>query len=83
MIVCIFIKLILLGVVFLNRTGAEIGYYLHKKCKNIIFYYLKNKKIPKVLCSAIFSFLEPDQDCHVNSHLCLHKKHNKLIYVNK
>ena len=29
-----FIKLIWLGVGFLNRTGAEIGYHLHKKQKN-------------------------------------------------
>ena len=32
-----FIKLIWLGVGFLNRTGAEIGYYLHKKRKKSIF----------------------------------------------
>ena len=29
--------LIWLGVGFLNRTGAEIGYQLDKKCKKIIF----------------------------------------------
>ena len=32
-----FIKLIWLGVGFLNRTGAEIGYYLHKNAKKIFF----------------------------------------------
>ena len=32
-IFAIFIKLIWLGVGFLNRTGAETGYELHKKCK--------------------------------------------------
>ena len=31
MIFCIFI--------FLNRTGAEIGYKLDKKCEKINFYY--------------------------------------------
>ena len=42
------IKLIWLGVGFLNRTGAEIGYWDDKKCKQIIFYEWKNVKIPKV-----------------------------------
>ena len=37
---------------FLNRTGAEIGYQLDKKCKKIIFYYWKNEKIPEVPSSA-------------------------------
>ena len=48
----IFIKLIWLGVGFLNRTGAEIGCYLDKKCKKILFYYWKNSKIPKVPSSV-------------------------------
>ena len=39
MIICIFIKLIWLGVGFLNWTGAEMGYQLDKKYKWIIFYY--------------------------------------------
>ena len=37
---------------FLNRTGAEIGYELDKKCKERIFYYGKNSKIPKVPSSV-------------------------------
>ena len=37
-----FIKLIWLWVGFLNRTGAEIGYQLDKKCKKFIFYHWKN-----------------------------------------
>ena len=32
--VSFFIKLIRLGVGFLNRTGAEIGHQLDKECKN-------------------------------------------------
>ena len=48
-----FIKLIWLGVGFLNRTGAEIGYQLDKKCKEIIFYYWKNEKIPEVPSSGV------------------------------
>ena len=40
-----FIKLIWLGVGFLNRTGAEIGYKFDKKCNKIIFYYCKNSNI--------------------------------------
>ena len=39
-----FIKLIWLGVGFLNRTGGEIGYYLHKKNNKNHFLLLKNKK---------------------------------------
>ena len=41
MIFAFFIKLIWLGVSFLNRTGAELGYELDKKCKNIFFLSLK------------------------------------------
>ena len=44
MIFCILIKLILLGVGFLNRPGAEIGYQLYKKCKKIHFLLLKKLK---------------------------------------
>ena len=33
------IKLIWLGVGFLNRTGAEIGYWLDKKCKKMILLF--------------------------------------------
>ena len=47
-----FIKLVWLGVGFLNRTGAEVGYWLDKKCKKIIFYDWKNSKIPQVPSSA-------------------------------
>ena len=36
-----FFKLMWLGVGFLNRTGAEIGYWLDKECKIIIFLLLK------------------------------------------
>ena len=35
------IKLIWLGVTFLNRTGAEIGYQLFKKCKKNHFLLVK------------------------------------------
>ena len=34
---CNFVKLLLLGVGFLNRTGAEIGDSFDKKCNKIIF----------------------------------------------
>ena len=34
-----FIRLILLGSGFLNRTGAKICYQLDIKCKTIIFHY--------------------------------------------
>ena len=44
MIFCIFIKLIWLGVDFWNRTGAEIGYYLHKKNAKNRFLLLKKSK---------------------------------------
>ena len=44
MIFAIFIKLIWLGVGFLNRTGAEIGYCFYKKCQKIIFYSWKKLK---------------------------------------
>ena len=40
----VFIKLIWLGVGFLNRTGVEIGYYLHKKCNS---HFLLAKKFEK------------------------------------
>ena len=33
------IRLIWLGVGFLNRTGAEIDYQLEKNAKKIMFYY--------------------------------------------
>ena len=37
------IKLIWMGIYFLNRTGAEIGEN-EKKCKEIIFYHWKKLK---------------------------------------
>ena len=43
-----FIKLIWLGLGFLNRTGVKICCQLDKKCTRIIFYYWKYSKIPKV-----------------------------------
>ena len=46
-----FIKLIWLGVGFLNRTCAEIGYYLHKTCKKSFFFIGKIKKYRK--CPAL------------------------------
>ena len=46
-----FIKLIWLGVGFLNRSGAEIGYKLDKKWKKIIFFIEKIKKYRK--CPAL------------------------------
>ena len=48
MIFCIFYQVNLTGSGVLKRTGAEIGCKLDQKCKKIIFYYLKNSKIPKV-----------------------------------
>ena len=40
-----FIKLIWLGVGFLNRTGAKIGYYLYKKkCNQNHFLFVKKFK---------------------------------------
>ena len=46
-----FMKLIWLGVVFLSRNGAEIGYLLYKKCKKIIFICEKMKIYRK--CPAL------------------------------
>ena len=46
-----FIKLIWLGMGFLNRTGAEIGYYFHKKCIKSFFVIEKIKKYRK--CPAL------------------------------
>ena len=46
-----FIKFIWLGGGFLNRTGAEIGYLLDKKCTKNHFLLLKkyiSKKITKL-----------------------------------
>ena len=51
-----FIKFIWLGMGFLNRTGAEIGYLLYRKCKKLIFYCWKNLKIPKVPSFAFEHF---------------------------
>ena len=42
--VAFFTKLIWLGVGFLNRTSAEIGYYLYKKMQTNHFLLLKNFK---------------------------------------
>ena len=44
-------KLMWLGVGFLNRTGAEMGYYLDKKCKKLIIIE-KIKKYRK--CPALY-----------------------------
>ena len=45
---------------FLNRTGAEIGYYFHKKCKKSFFVIEKIKKYRKrpalVLNSDVLSY---------------------------
>ena len=71
---------------FLNRTGAEIGYQLDKKCKTIIFYHWKNSKIPKVPSSGgnFWTYIAEPQT--PNAQLCLwhrgkltslHKKNNK------
>ena len=46
-----FIKLIWLGVGFLNRTGAKIGYLLYKKCKKTFYIIEKIKKYLK--CPAL------------------------------
>ena len=46
-----FIKFIWLGVGFLNGTGAEIGYYLYKKCQKSLFIIEKIKKYRK--CPAL------------------------------
>ena len=47
-----FIKLIWLGVGFLNMTCAEIQYWLEKKSTQIIFYFWKMSKIPQLPSSA-------------------------------
>ena len=44
MIFCIFIQLILLGVGFLNRPGAEIDNQLYKKMQKIHYLLLKKFK---------------------------------------
>ena len=67
-----FIKLIWLGVGFLNRTGAEIGYYFDKKCNKSFFYNWKHSKIPKVPSSVNFSTFR--MIAMPNSHLVLHKE---------
>ena len=80
-----FIKLIWLGVGFLNRTGAETGYLLDKKCKNIIFYYWKNwltskaraDETPHVVCArCIFAALVSSSILKEKMHL-KHFKHFK------
>ena len=53
-IVAFFIKLIWLGVGFLNRTGAEIGYNFIKNARKIIFLIGKIKKYRK--CPALRLF---------------------------
>ena len=69
MIFCIFIKLIWLGVGFLNRTGAEIGYWLYKKMKKIVYYWktLKNTESAEELkiCKELYliAYLESKQLC--------------------
>ena len=49
MIFAFVIKLIWLGVGFLNRTGAEIGYYLDKKSFFIIEKIKKYLKCPALV----------------------------------
>ena len=46
---------------FLNRTGAEIGYYLHKKCKKF-FLIIENifKKYRKGLALALRTQVEAE-----------------------
>ena len=57
-----FIELIWLGVGFLYREGAEIGYQLDfLKMQKIIFYCWKNSKIPKVPSSDLHHGREPGQ----------------------
>ena len=51
MICCIFFELIWLGVGFLNRTGAEIGYWLDKKSPQK-FLFVKKLKKPNVPSSG-------------------------------
>ena len=52
MIFCIFYQVNWLGVDFLYRTSAEIGNYLHRKCKNKSFFIIeKIKKYRK--CPAL------------------------------
>ena len=41
-----------------SEFSAEIGYYLYKKCKQIIFYQRKISIIPKVLSSGYYSHLK-------------------------
>ena len=54
--VAFYIKLFWLGVCFLNRTGAEIGYYLDKKCNQKKCVLLK--KFKKYLkCPALIKYL--------------------------
>ena len=49
-----FIKLLWLGVRFLNRTGAEIGYSLYKKCKKIFIHFLLLKKFKNTESAQLF-----------------------------
>ena len=55
MIFCIFYQVNLAGSGLLNRTGAEIGYKLDKKCKKVIFIVEKiqiYRKCPALVYSA-------------------------------
>ena len=56
MIFCIFYQVIWLGVGFLNRTGAEIGYQLDKKNAKKSFIIEKIQKYRK--CPALQYFLD-------------------------
>ena len=60
MIFCIFYQINLTGRGLFNRTGAEIDYYLHKKCKKSFFFVEKIKKYLK--CPAL-------QNSHIVSRL--------------
>ena len=50
---------------FLNRTGAEIGYYPDKKCNKIIFFIEKARKYSAQLWTEMFRHLvtHPDVQC--------------------
>ena len=60
MIFCLFYQVNLTGSGLLNRTGAEIGCQLDKKCKNVIFIIEKIKKYQK--CPALHPGLRHDED---------------------
>ena len=68
-----FIKLIWLGVGFLNRTGAEIGYQLDKSAKKSFFIIEKMKKYRKCPpLPMIFIEVEPHRTSRKKSYLRQH-----------